>query len=240
MRTLTIVMYLAVIVAALAVTWNALGGPSRSASSAQQGSAGEEYWQGWEELKSFGHPKGSAEAPAVIIEFVDYQCPYCQRLAPILDSLVAVYETNLQVFSVPFPLPQHRFGEATAVAAHCAAWQDQFPGMYSALFALKDSIGLIGWNSVAERAGITDVDQFESCMSSGAAETAVREAAAVGRSVGVTGTPTLVLNGRRLRTRLEFADLRQAIDSVLSGDFPVMSDTVNVTQRAGHAGASQP
>lgn len=228
---LTVVMYVAVIVAAVAVTWNALSGPPSPAPAPQQAIGGEEYWDGWEELRELGPAKGPAEAPVVILEFVDYQCAFCQRLAPVLDSLVADFPTELQVVSIPFPLPQHRFAEVTAVAAHCAAARDQFPEMYSTLFALQDSVGLIGWDTMAERAGIRDQEGFERCLASERAAGAVQEAAALGRSIGVTGTPTVVVNGRRLRAEPTYATLHHAIQLVMEGGSPALSDTVDVSER---------
>jgi predicted DsbA family dithiol-disulfide isomerase len=236
MKVLTILMYVSVVVAAMAVAWSAIVGPRASGPAPQGASVNEEYWRGWEELRELGPAKGSPEAPVVILEFVDYQCAFCQRLAPVLDSLVTAYPSALRVVSLPFPLPQHRFAEATAIAAECASWQDQFPAMYSTLFAVKDSIGLLGWDSVADRAGIIDLQGFEGCLASELSAEAVKGAAEIGRQLGVSGTPTIVLNGRRIRSALDYSSLRRSIELTLAGESPAPPDTVEVLERVGSLG----
>ena len=141
------------------------------------------------------HSLGSADAPIVIVEFTDYQCPFCSRFASTtFDELKSKYIDTGQVrlVSRDLPLPMHNNAEQAAYAARCADEQGKYWEMREVMFqninALDDA-ALLGY---AADLGL-DGAGFEACLGSGKYEEAVRADVAAAGAIGISGTPSFVL-----------------------------------------------
>ena len=141
------------------------------------------------------HSLGSADAPIVLVEFTDYQCPFCSRFATTtFEELKAKYIDTGQVrlVSRDLPLPVHNNAEQVAYAARCADEQGKYWEMREVMFqnisALDDG-ALLGYAADLglDRAG------FEVCLGSGKYQEAVRADAAAAGAIGISGTPSFVL-----------------------------------------------
>ena len=97
----------------------------------------------WSQLASAGHTMGPANAPVRILEFSDFQCPYCARLQPTLQAIRAKYPDRVAVVYRHFPLADHPHAMQAALASECAAAQGRFERFHDILFAAPDSISLI-------------------------------------------------------------------------------------------------
>jgi protein-disulfide isomerase len=148
-----------------------------------------------------------------VVEFMDFQCPYCARWASRLDSLVAEFGDVIQVTVHHFPLPRHPFALPAAVAAECAHEQGAFPAFKAALFEGQAELGSRPWVGFAEAAGVPDLELFEKCSGrSPESFERIVYGMELGRRVGVRGTPTVWVDGLagqpslfELRRRLEDA-----------------------------------
>lgn len=139
--------------------------------------------------------KGKPDAPITIVEFSDFQCPFCQRTLPTLTELLAKYEGKVRVAYRDFPLPQiHPHAQKAAEAARCAADQGKFWEYHDRLFANQ---GKLDPPSLTEHAkGLAlEAKSFEECLSSGKYTAAVGKDFEEGKQAGVSGTPAFFING---------------------------------------------
>jgi protein-disulfide isomerase len=155
------------------------------------------YLNGWQSLESVGAWVGDSNAPIKIVEFSDFQCPYCQRFNDSVRAIQARSGNRVGLLYVHFPLPSHKYALAAAEASVCAEEQDRFPEFEHALFAKQDSLGIRPWSAYGEDAGIADAKRFNDCVTSGRTSSRVALGMRVGDSLKVNLTPTILINGWR-------------------------------------------
>jgi protein-disulfide isomerase len=169
--------------------------------------------------------RGSPDAPVTIVEYSDYQCPFCSRFAnETLPSLVEQYldTGKARLVFKDFPLSQiHPHAQQAAEAARCAGEQDAYWEMHDKLFesqeewaAAEDAAGLFA--GYAEELGLSSGD-FKACLESGRHAAAVQADFEEGLGFGVGGTPTFFLNGQPLVGAQPLQNFQQAIAIVESG-----------------------
>jgi len=147
-----------------------------------------------------GPAKGPAKAPVTIVEFSDMQCPHCAKAAPAIDELLAL-EPEAHFIFQNFPLPAHDWAEKAAGYVDCvgrasndAVWkfiQKAFDEQANITEANADE----KLKAIATASG-ANAGEIAACATTPATKTRVEASLALGRSVGVTGTPTLFINGR--------------------------------------------
>lgn len=147
---------------------------------------------------------GRAEAPLALVEFSDYQCPYCSRfhreVLPLLRSQY-VETGKLRLMYRDLPLAMHREALPAAVAARCAARQDRFWPMNEALFANQTTLGPALYAQLAERL-MLDRERFEACSQDPATRRQVLRDAQDARRFDIHATPSFILgrfDGQGLR-----------------------------------------
>ena len=148
--------------------------------------------------------RGEADAPVTIVEYTDYQCPYCQRhSAETLPRLISemIDAGRVRYVVKDFPLDSiHPEARAAAVAARCAAEQDAYWPMHDALFAGQGEWGGLGEGAAAAFIGIAaelglDGDLFSACLASGRHDATIQANQDEGIALGVNGTPAFFING---------------------------------------------
>jgi protein-disulfide isomerase len=152
--------------------------------------------ENWRELARAGNRMGPEDAPVTIIEFSDFQCPFCKQAADLLDDLRQRYPGQVAVVYRHMPLATHRYADRAALATECAAEQGAFKAYHDALFAQTDSIGVTAWDRYAERAAVRDLPRFRECMESQRLFTRVEADLRAARRLGLNGTPAFIVNGR--------------------------------------------
>lgn len=170
-------------------------------------------------LETEGAPtKGPESAPVTLVEFSDFQCPYCAQINPTLQELQQRYGEKLQVVFRQFPLRQiHPEAQKAAEAALCAEDQGKFWPMHDALFSNQQQLAEDNLRAKAEELGL-DMKRFERCLDSDAKAEAVQKDLEAGERAGVAGTPAIYVNGRpvQLQSGTPFADqLAEVIDDEL-------------------------
>lgn len=153
----------------------------------------------WRTYADEGQRTGPRGAAVTITTFSDFQCPACRLLAGHLRDLRLKYPNDLAVVFRHFPLPTHAAAATAAKASECAGRQGRFEAFHDALFAEQDSIGLLSWQEFARRAGNVEPGEFERCLTDSAAVTAIDRDLRAGKRLGVTVTPTLLVNRIRIR-----------------------------------------
>lgn len=150
----------------------------------------------WEKLARAGHVLGNPAAPVKIVEFADFQCPFCAAAQPILRSIREEFGDKVAVVFRHFPLQRiHRYAFAAAVAAECAAAQGRFSAYHDILYASQDSIQPSNFREFAIEAGVPNISIFKHCIMNRDGAEAVRRDLQAGRALGITGTPTFIING---------------------------------------------
>jgi protein-disulfide isomerase len=151
----------------------------------------------WKDFSARGHRDGPVDAKVTVVDFSDYQCPFCRRASTYLHGLVARYPREVSVVYRHFPI--HEFAAEAAEVAECSGEQGKFDAMHESLFAQPDSIGLKPWVRFAKDAGVRDLARFQSCLSNERFRAAVIADSTAGGELGITGTPTLLINEVRVR-----------------------------------------
>ena len=149
-----------------------------------------------------GPAKGAADASLVIVEFSDLQCPHCKAAQTVIERLLNDNPNARFVFQ-NYPLPQHEWAFKAAEVANCVADQNQqaFWKFVQAVYDQQEQITTANadakFSELATAAGV-NAQQAASCSAQPAAKTRVQQSLDLGKNVGVTGTPALFLNGRKI------------------------------------------
>lgn len=170
----------------------------------------------WERLSSSGTWIGDSTAPVRIIEFTDFECPFCRGFHEDVSAARARYADSVAFLIIHLPLSIHRFAPAAARAAECAKLDGHFERYMGALFAAQDSIGLLSWSEIGQRQGLSLSPQFASCATERAAHPMVARGIWVADSLGISVTPAVAVNGVMSNRPPTGARLIAVIDSLLS------------------------
>jgi protein-disulfide isomerase len=166
--------------------------------------------------------KGPATAPITIVEFSDFQCPYCSRVNPTLKQVEDKYGDKLRVIFRDFPLVQiHKDASKAAEAGACANDQGKFWEMHDKLFADQSKLQVEGLKQTATQIAGLDAAAFNQCLDSGKYATEWQKDVEDGTSYGVTGTPAFFINGRLLSGAQPFEAFTTLIDEELARVQPV-------------------
>jgi protein-disulfide isomerase len=157
---------------------------------------------------------GNKNAAVMLVEFADYECPYCQKVAPDVSKLTTEFGDKLAVTFKDFPLPMHAHAEKAAEAANCAAQQGKFWEYHDTLFRTKQ-LDIDQLKQQAESLHL-DSQQFNKCLDTGAEAAAVQKQREEGVTMGLSGTPSFFINGHFFSGALDYAALHDIITRQLS------------------------
>jgi len=160
--------------------------------------------------------RGSENAPVTLVEFSDFQCPYCGRVQPTLLKVMETYPDQVKLIYKDFPLPQlHPQAPKAAEAARCAGEQDNYWDYHDAIF--EDAKDLTPDKLKRYAADLKlDTAAFDTCLDSGKYAAAVRQDMAQGAQLGLNSTPSFFINGRFLSGAQPFSAFQALIDEVLA------------------------
>ena len=157
------------------------------------------------------HCQGPEDAPVTLVEYGDYECPYCGQAYPIVHQVQKALGIRLRFIFRNFPLAEmHPHAERAAEAAEAAAAQGKFWEMHDLLYEHQKALDDAHLAEYAKRLGL-DVDRVEREVEAGTHTKRVRSDVRSGVRSGVNGTPTFFVNGRRLDGPWDFDGLMNAI-----------------------------
>ena len=139
-----------------------------------------------------------AGAKVQIVEFSDFQCPFCSRVAPVLEEVLKAYPTEASVTFLQFPLSFHQQAMPAAKAALAAHAQGKYWEMHDKLFANQKELSPDKFEEWAKEIGL-DVDKFKAAMADPKNDETIKAQMAQGTKAGVGGTPTVFINGRKFQ-----------------------------------------
>ena len=157
---------------------------------------------------------GPANAPVTIVEFSDFQCPYCKLSLPTIKEILAKYPGKVRVVYRDYPGPNHPHAQQAAEAAQCAGDQGKFWEYHDSLFE-RQAPGT-GWNFIelAKEIGLNQ-DALAACLNTGLYRKEVAKDLRDGFKLGITSTPTFFINGRPLVGAKPLAEFQAVIDRLL-------------------------
>ena len=158
--------------------------------------------------------KGSTSAPIELVEFSDFQCPFCLRANPTVTQVLNTYGDRIHFVYRHYPLPNHPNARPAAEAAACAAEQGKFWQYHDALFANPSKLGTADLKQHAADLGL-DTAKFDSCVDTHKTKTVVDTDAQAGEEAGVNGTPAFFINGRMISGAQPFDVFKKIIDDEL-------------------------
>jgi protein-disulfide isomerase len=149
-------------------------------------------------VNSTGHPaEGSKDAPVTIVEFTDFQCPFCKATEGTINQLKTKYGDKIRLVHMDYPLPFHAHAMDAAKAARCANEQGKFWAYRQALFADQSKLAPADLKATAKKLGM-DSGKFDTCFDSPKYDAQIKADQAAGEKVGVDGTPAFFVDGRPL------------------------------------------
>ena len=164
-----------------------------------------------------GEPsKGPEDAPVTIVEFSDFQCPFCSRVLPTLRQVEQNYGDRVRLVFKQFPLRNlHPDAQKAAEASLCAHDQGKFWQMHDAMFADQSGLGVPGLEAKASRRSGSTPRSSPSASRPGRYAAAVQEDLDQGGEAGVSGTPAMFVNGRFVSGAVPYEQIAQVIEDEL-------------------------
>lgn len=163
------------------------------------------------------HIRGAKDAKVTLIEYSDFQCPFCNRHEPTVEKILKDFPKDVRLVYRHYPLSFHQNAQKSAEASECAAkigGGDAFWKMHDKLFAQNDALnGAIGadfYQNIAKEIGV-DVNKFKSCMDSGETASIVSADMATGNDSGVEGTPATFVNGKLVSGAVPYETFKAAV-----------------------------
>lgn len=167
------------------------------------------------EVSTEGRPeKGPKNAPVTIIEFSDYECPFCKRAEPAIAKIMQNYADKVRLVFRHFPLPMHKNAQPAAEASACAAAQGKFWEYHAKVFESSD----LGTDRLKAIAGEVKLDKakFDECVDKRQFKADVERDLADGSDAGVNGTPAFFINGRLLSGAQPYEKIKEVVDQELA------------------------
>ena len=168
------------------------------------------------EIRTLSSPSlGPVDAPITLVEFSDFQCPYCARLAPVVKRIAGEYPGQVRLVFRQFPLRSiHAHAQKAAEASLCAFDQGRFWEMHDALFAEIKKLEPEDLTARAKKLNL-DLEAFNQCLHSGKYAAAVQQDLEDGMAAGVSGTPAVYINGRVLKGSKPYDGIKKVIEEEL-------------------------
>lgn len=165
-------------------------------------------------VASSDHIRGDKDAPITIVEYSDFQCPYCSRFHDTMLQVMENYPDDVRWVYKHFPLDSiHPQARKAAEASECAGEQNKFWEYTDKLFENQSSLNTDYFGKAAKELNL-DTNKFNSCLSSGKYASKVNSDSREGQQAGVTGTPGSFINGQALKGARPYSELAAMIDNL--------------------------
>ncbi len=160
--------------------------------------------------------RGPADARITLVEFSDFECPYCSAAEKQVDIVMAAYPKDVKLIYKQFPLSMHPHAELAAEASLAAREQGKFWEMYDVLFKNYRRLSREGIMAWAKELGL-DMDKFKADLDSGKYKAVVEKDLADGETAGVYGTPAFYIDGKQYNGEVTLAAMKPIFEAELKG-----------------------
>ena len=164
------------------------------------------------------HVRGNFDAPITLVEYSDFECPYCEKHFPILSKILNDYKGQVRLVYKHFPLSFHKNAQKAAEASECASEQGKFWEYHDKLFENQPGgYSIAGFKQWASDLGL-DASQFNDCFDSGKYASKVQADLVDGQNRGVGGTPATFVNGQLVSGAVPYESFKTVIDQILNNN----------------------
>lgn len=172
----------------------------------------QELTEQWPNLTEVGERLDRGLSDVAIVEFSDFQCPYCREAHDQLRGLLEEHP-DIGILYRHYPIRRtHPHAEAAARAAICAGEQGRFREMHDHIFAISDWNAGVNWEEMASRAAVPHMDHFGECLQAERTTRRLETDLEAARAIGVTGTPTFIVKTGKYVGALTKAQLLQLVE----------------------------
>lgn len=160
----------------------------------------------------------SKKCPITIVEFFDYECPFCARAIPTATKILSEYKGKIRWVVKDLPLSFHQNARSAAIAAHCAGRQKKFWHMYLKLFENQSNLSKDALETYAKSISGINITQWKFCLKNSAEEInkIINKSLELGLQLGVNGTPAYFINGKKIEGALPYESFKNIINEELS------------------------
>ena len=158
--------------------------------------------------------RGPAGAAVVVVEFGDFQCPYCGEMEPVVQRLLTEYDGRILFAFKQFPISYHSHSQLAAEASLAANAQGAFWAYHDELYAHQDALTRVDLEGYAVELGL-DLDLFRAALDDGTYAAAVTADLEQGLAIGVNGTPAFYINGRAAFGAMSYGTLKDVVEDEL-------------------------
>ena len=166
--------------------------------------------------------KGAKDALVTIVQFSDFQCPFCSRVEPTISKVMDEYKGKVRVAWRDMPLPFHPNAMPAAIAARAAGEQGKFWEMHDKIFANQGSMDRATYEKYAQELGL-NMGKFKAALEAQKGKSEIEADAAAGNKIGARGTPAFFINGKFLSGAQPFEAFKAKIDDELKSAEAIMS-----------------
>ena len=212
-RMVSLVFAVSALAIAASVVYRTWAGRGYPPQPVERHAAAATRVENWKEARKWGIVmQGDSTAPVTLVEFADLECPACRGFHEGLRSVMAAHPRELEVVLVQLPLPMHRFALPAARAMECADSVGKASAWAEVALAAQDSFGMVGWGTLAGRAGIADTNRIARCAMSATPYSRIENGRVFATRNGIVATPTIWVNGWQFRGGLS----PSALDSIVT------------------------
>ena len=167
-------------------------------------------------VSSEDYVRGDANAKITLIEYSDFECPFCSRHAPTIDKILENYKGKVRLVFRHFPLSFHPEAQKAAEASECAGEQGKFWEMHDKIFEANEAknMSVDTWKKAAKDLKLNTA-KFNDCLDSGKYLSKIQNEQADGQAAGVEGTPATFVNGKLISGAVPYEQFKSVIDSIL-------------------------
>ncbi len=192
-------------------------------SAAAAAAAVEVSAEDWQEIVAVGHGDGNDGAIMTVATFLDFECPFCRHSElDVLGPFHAANPDDVKIVRLHYPLPGHPYALPAAHAAECASAQGRFTAYSTELFRLQGKLASSPFVEAATAVELPDMVAFERCLDASGSSDLIDRHTELGQRIGVSGTPTVVVNGKMYPgggpTALQFDSLLADLRATAAGD----------------------
>lgn len=179
-----------------------------------------EHLVGWRDaLPNATRIAGQQNAPVTIVVLADLQCPICRAFHETALKVIAASDGQVQMRHLHYPLGYHEWALGAARGAECALEVSEaaFAAWLSEVYERQEDLGRVSWSELAAEAGMPDPQRFEECAQDARLDRRIDAGRAYGDQIGLTGTPTVIVNGLRYSGAPTESELTRIVDSLTAG-----------------------
>jgi predicted DsbA family dithiol-disulfide isomerase len=169
--------------------------------------------------------KGSANPRVTIVEFSDFECPFCNQVQSTLKQIMEGYGRDVRLVFKHLPLDGHRNAFPAARAAYCAAQQDRFWQFHDALFSAQD-LSPPALQKIASDLGLGQ-ERFQTCLNSEQSRAAILKDLEAAKLFRIDSTPSFIVNGKLIKGAVSFTDFQRIIEQELSRNVTQKQSSTN-------------